>query len=317
MPEIPLISLNDHPIKDAALWPVVAPGYSTSSAYAVNSHVVVDNTLYRCIHAIDNNGEPWNAEHWAATTVDEELSRGISVGMDALHVLAREYDPLATYLLNSYVMKDGSFYRCTTEIANGEDWEPLHWTEVTVSNELNSQREELETLGDIVAPDYDASQAYSKNSYVRKDGILYRALESIAGLELWDSTKWERCTVDTEMGHSRNSDKFTQDSIAPEYNPNRTYSAGSLVMYNGKLYRCNVAVVTPEAFNISRWGLTSIANEVSMSDISAVLGFYIDEDGYLAQNITADGFDPSTVNLDEVLGFYISVDGYISQRTSA
>lgn len=316
-PMVPLKSLNGHPIRDAAVWPVISPGYSENTAYPLNSHVFVNNVLYRNIHPIDSEGEVWTAEHWAATTVDEELRLGIQNGIDALHVLANEYNPTHSYLVGNYVMKDGTFYRCVTEIQNGEEWEPLHWAEVTVANELGDQRIELDTLSDIVVPEYDAEQPYPKNSYVRKDGIMYRSLVDIAGLELWDLNKWEQCTVSSELGNSRTTDKFTQDSIAPEYRPDRTYSAGELVMYNGKLYRCATAVSVPEPFNAIRWGLTSIANEVSMTDISSIFGFYIDEDGYLAQNITSDGIDPSTVNLDEVLGFYISADGYISQKTSA
>lgn len=316
-PMVPLKSLNGHPIRDAAVWPVISPGYSENTAYPLNSHVFVNNVLYRNIHPIDSEGEVWTAEHWAATTVDEELRLGIQNGIDALHVLANEYNPTHSYLVGNYVMKDGTFYRCVTEIQNGEEWEPLHWAEVTVANELGDQRIELDTLSDIVVPEYDAEQPYPKNSYVRKDGIMYRSLVDIAGLELWDLNKWEPCTVGSELGNSRTMDKFTQDSIAPEYSSSRTYGSGSLVIYNGKLYRCLDPVTSPEPFNAVRWGLTSVANEVSMTDISSVFGFYIDEDGYLAQNITSDGIDPSTVNLDEVLGFYISADGYISQKTSA
>ena len=181
---------------------------------------------------------------------------------------------------------------------------------------MREQQNKLEDLGENVAEEYDTSHAYPKNSYMRKDGKMYRALVDVAGLELWDASKWEECTVGSELGQSRTTDKFTQDSIAPEFNPNRTYVAGDLVMYNGKLYRCLTTVPVPEPWNATRWGLTSVANEVNLSDISSIFGFYIDEDGYLAQNITSDGFDPSTVNIDEVLGFYISVDGYISQKVS-
>lgn len=314
---VPLISLDEHPIRDAAIWPVVSLEYSPNSSYDVNAHVIVGNQLYRCIHAIDNEGEPWNAEHWVLTTIDEELRRGIRIGLDALHVLANEYNEGYTYLLDSYVMKDGKFYRCIVPIENGEEWTPAHWLEITIANELSSNREATDILRDVVAVEYDANNAYPKNSYVIKDGTMYRSLVDVAGLELWDLNKWEECTVSSEMGHSRTTDKFTQDSIAPEYNSNRTYQAGELVMYNGKLYRCLTTVAVPEQWNSARWGLTSIANEVSMTDITSVFGFYIDDEGYLSQNITSDGMDPSTVNLDEVLGFYISVDGYISQKTSA
>lgn len=316
-PMVPLKSLNGHPIRDAAVWPVISPGYSENTAYPLNSHVVVNNILYRNIHPIDSEGEVWTVEHWAETTVDEELRLGIQQGIDALHVLATEYDPTHSYSVDEYVMKNGVFYRCISKIQNGEEWEPLHWTEVTVADELGDQRTELHTLGDIVVPEYDAELPYPKNSYVRKDGIMYRSLTDIAGLELWDINKWEPCTVESELGNSRTTDKFTQDSIAPEYSQDRTYSAGALVMHNGKLYRCISAVTVAEPFNAIHWSLTSVANEVSMTDISSIFGFYIDEDGYIAQNITSDGIDPSSVNLDEVLGFYISADGYVSQKTSA
>ena len=312
---VPLISLNDHPIKDAALWPVVSLEYSNQSSYRVNDHVIVDKHLYRCVEAIDG-GEEWTPAHWVVTTIDAELSRGIQIGLDALHVLAGEYDATSTYLLNSYVMKDGKFYCCVVPIENGEEWTPIHWREITVSSELTDQKEFANTIRDNITPEYDANNAYPKNSYVIKDSKLYRSLEDISSLELWDLTKWEECTVGSELGHGRTYDKFTQDSIAPEYNSNRTYTAGELVMYGGKLYRCLTTIQSPEPWNSIRWGLTSVANEVNMSDITSIFGFYVDEEGYLAQNITSDGFDPSTVNIDEVLGFYISVDGYISQKTS-
>lgn len=318
MPEplVPLISLNGHPIKDAALWPVVASTYQTATAYPVDSHVIYENQLYRCIHAIDSVGEAWNAEHWQLTDIDTELRRGLQHGIDALHVIATEYNASNAYFVGAYTMKDGVFYQCIVDIPNGEDWDPTHWVSVTVAAEMREQQNKLEDLGENVAEEYDASHAYPKNSYMRKDGKMYRALVDIAGLELWDASKWEECTVGSELGQSRTTDKFTQDSIAPEFNPNRTYVAGDLVMYNGKLYRCLTTVPVPEPWNATRWGLTSVANEVNLSDISSIFGFYIDEDGYLAQNITSDGFDPSTVNIDEVLGFYISVDGYISQKVS-
>ena len=318
MPEplVPLISLNDHPIRDAALWPVVSPAYSSSSAYPVDSHVVYNNQLYRCIYPIGASGEPWTAAHWTFTTVDEELRRGLDNGMDALHVVASEYSPSNTYFVGNYVMKDGSFYRCTTAIQNGEAWTPAHWMEVTVSSELVDHRIDLDATRRAITPEYDENQAYTKNDYVIREGKLYRALQDTAALEPWSLDDWEECTVGSELGDSRAKDKLAQDSLAPEYSTNTTYLAGSLVMYDGRLYKCIQTVAVPEPFNGEKWSRTSISNEISMSDIVSVLGFYIDSEGYLCQNITSDGMDPSTVNLDEVLGFYISEDGYISQRVS-
>lgn len=348
MPEnlVPLISLNDHPIRDAAVWPVISSGYSASSAYAVNAHTVHDNKLYRCIVAISLPGESWTSAHWAETTIDEELSRGIQQGIDALHVLAREYDPTSAYLVNNYVMKDGTFYRCIMAInAPGETWDSSHWSEVTVASELDSHKnainsldnalnsavdtindridsevdtlndkidDSIEELSDIIADAYVQSNAYPKDSYVIKNGKMYVSLADVPANESWLASNWRECTVGEEL-----TGRFTQENVAPEYDPTQTYGRSVLVMYKGQLYKCTNAISIPEAWNPSHWELTTISNEVAASDIVSVFGFFIDDEGYLCQNIASDGFDPSTVNPNEVLGFYISDDGYISQKVTA
>lgn len=48
------------------------------------------------------------------------------------------------------------------------------------------------------------------------------------------------------------------ENLAPAYDPTLTYNVGDLVTYidknnSGKLYKCIVAVSTPEAFNINKW----------------------------------------------------------------
>lgn len=50
----------------------------------------------------------------------------------------------------------------------------------------------------------------------------------------------------------------TITNLAPAYDPTLTYTVGDLVTYideqgSGKLYKCIVAVSTPEAFNINKW----------------------------------------------------------------
>lgn len=58
----------------------------------------------------------------------------------------------------------------------------------------------------------------------------------------------------------------TIENLAPAYDPTLTYSVGDLVTYiddqnSGKLYKCIVAVTSPEAFNINKW------DDVTTSDI--------------------------------------------------
>ena len=48
------------------------------------------------------------------------------------------------------------------------------------------------------------------------------------------------------------------ENLAPAYDPTLTYNVGDLVTYvdennSGKLYKCIVAIGTPEAFNVNKW----------------------------------------------------------------
>lgn len=69
----------------------------------------------------------------------------------------------------------------------------------------------------------------------------------------------------------------TIENLAPAYDPTLTYSVGDLVTYidennSGKLYKCIVAVGTPEAFNINKWDDVTTSEAYSKS--SSVLATY-------------------------------------------
>lgn len=53
------------------------------------------------------------------------------------------------------------------------------------------------------------------------------------------------------------------NNFAPAYRSVSTYVVDSLVTYNGKLYKCIVAVVTPEQFDINKW------DDVTTSEVYA------------------------------------------------
>ena len=55
-----------------------------------------------------------------------------------LTVIAEEYDGSQTYALNEICIHNGLLYRCTTAIDTAEVWDPDHWTETTVGDELFS-----------------------------------------------------------------------------------------------------------------------------------------------------------------------------------
>ena len=51
----------------------IAKDYSPSSSYAVGDYCIKDKALFKCNTAIPAPGEAWNAAHWDATDVADEL----------------------------------------------------------------------------------------------------------------------------------------------------------------------------------------------------------------------------------------------------
>ena len=52
------------------------------------------------------------------------------------NIVASKYSPTANYQLNSYVIYNNKFYKCIVPITVAEPWNPNHWEETLVSNEL-------------------------------------------------------------------------------------------------------------------------------------------------------------------------------------
>lgn len=50
--------------------------------------------------------------------------------------------------------------------------------------------------------------------------------------------------------------------IASKFSTSSTYEVGDLVFYYDKLYKCVTAVLTPGAFDESKWTQTTIADEL-------------------------------------------------------
>ena len=51
--------------------------------------------------------------------------------------------------------------------------------------------------------------------------------------------------------------------VADKFSTSLTYEVGDLVFYYDKLYKCAVAVLTPGAFDESKWTQTTIADELT------------------------------------------------------
>ena len=64
------LSDNTYPNKGS-----ITNDYSNTSPYSVDDYCLKDGLLYRCIVDI-SDGEDWNAEHWTATTIINEIAGG-------------------------------------------------------------------------------------------------------------------------------------------------------------------------------------------------------------------------------------------------
>ena len=74
--------------------------------------------------------------------------------------------------------------------------------------------------------------------------------------------------------------------IADYYSSDSTYAVGDIVIYQGKLYKCNIAIVTPEAFNSTKWDVTRVAEELEDKiDISNLVSVTNTGDVYIGQQL--------------------------------
>lgn len=52
--------------------------------------------------------------------------------------------------------------------------------------------------------------------------------------------------------------------ITDAYDATATYAVGDYCIYNDVLYKCNTAINTPEAFNVAKWDVTKVENEIAI-----------------------------------------------------
>lgn len=99
----------------------------------------------------------------------------------------------------------------------------------------------------------------------------------------------------------------TITNLAPAYDPTLTYDVGDLVTYideqgSGKIYKCIVAVSTPEAFNINKW------DDVTASEAFApkYTNYSVTADGVLTLKQIFDNLGSQiTINTDNI--YYLKI----------
>lgn len=143
--------------------------------------------------------------------------------------IAEVYDSTKTYAIGDYAYYNEVLYRCTTAITTAESWNSGHWTEVKVGSEVKDAK------NGVTAVDSNFVKATATQSF----------------------TDVQKNTARTNI-NAANS-----DVIADTYDATKTYAVGDYVIYNGKLYRCNTAISTAEAWTAAHWTETQMTDDVA------------------------------------------------------
>lgn len=118
--------------------------------------------------------------------------------------------------------------------------------------------------------EYSATTNYDKYDIVTYNGSNYVALVNVAGvLPTDDATKW-KLFIDNSAATAAAAAATTAAEnasaavsyIAPTYTQT-TYAVGDYVINDGKLYRCNTAITTAEAWTAAHWTETEIGDDVA------------------------------------------------------
>ena len=78
-------TLNGYDVKDAKAWANTADEYDATAAYEVGDYCLYNGDLYKCNTAIATGGETWDATHWTATQIMDEVATAVDVTYDAVN----------------------------------------------------------------------------------------------------------------------------------------------------------------------------------------------------------------------------------------
>ena len=128
---------------------------------------------------------------------------------------------------------------------------------------------ELSALSDVVAPDYsNLTFPVSQGQRCIHEGGYYEANQAISTSEDWTSAHW---TDLGSIGADLTSLKNEINVIVPaEYSSSSTYAVGDLCWHDGKMYRCNTAISTAEAWTAAHWTEIAFPRDVRVNGETVV-----------------------------------------------
>lgn len=96
--------------------------------------------------------------------------------------------------------------------------------------------------------------------------------------------------------------------ITDAYDATATYAVGDYCIYNDVLYKCNTAINTPEPFNVAKWDVTKVENEIAILNSTLTNESKTFDSGHFRFDI----FDKFVI----VSGYYVNVPTGITDLSS-
>ena len=106
-------------------------------------------------------------------------------------------------------------------------------------------------------PTYSSTDTYDLNTYTTYNNKIYRCISAITTAEEWTPSHWiETTDILTAIQSSANN-------ITNKYSSARTYFIGDYCIHEGLLFKCIVAINTPEEWMYNHWQFVSVMDEVN------------------------------------------------------
>ena len=256
----------------------LAPDYSASSTYAVGDVVTQNGKLYKCSTAIET-AEAWTAGHWVEVAVSNEITNlKVAVGNEITHlkdelsdigtsaeiylpltVLPNTANAITTYPIN---LNSDNKFPVKLIITNGSSDPGYFGYGLYQGDNL---------VWGIGVPEsgtkYIASEStitFDVDSGIIADSLKIRNRNGRANVtislfsEFLSNTK----NVVSDFSNTKTDISNILYSLINEYDETSLYDCGSYTRVNGIIYRCVIAVETPETFTSWRWEKVAIVDDI-------------------------------------------------------
>lgn len=226
----------------------IAKAFDKTRTYGVGEYIFYDNDLYKAKGFVP--AHDFTPSEWEKVKVMEELVNQ-EVSLDAI---APKFNKSETYEAGDFVIQNNKLYKAKVAKAAGTDFVAANWEEHNVVGLFEDNDDAHKTILNDMAADYDPAHAYTAGDFCIYNGQLYKANDDVTGT--WNPAKWDATKVTNELGSE------PINNLCSEWTTTGIYTAGSMVVHEGKLYICKETAATVGTFKLTEWVETKAVDEL-------------------------------------------------------